>query len=201
MAYLGTAKALGLGTAVNEVEAADLLKRSAEAGSPVGQFAYGVLLRKGQGVAQNASASASWMERSASAGYPRGMAAWGEYLAYGRGVAANPAKGLEFAQRAADTGEPAGLEGLGNLYVEGVAVRKDVAKGVQLWDRAVQAGGGSARNLYAVYSNRDEGVAKDLPKARRYALIGAERGDPVLMSAVDAGPVLRQGFGRAPGHG
>ena len=69
MAYMGLAKALGLGgTAVNPSEAVDLFQRSAMAGSPMGAFSYAVALKNADGTARDLAASAHWMERAAVPG-------------------------------------------------------------------------------------------------------------------------------------
>lgn len=90
--------------AFRTIKPAEVYRRAAEAGDPIGMREYGLILRDAADSAETVAAAANWLARAAEAGDGRAMIEYAETLAYGIGVEQSPETALVWLERAAALG-------------------------------------------------------------------------------------------------
>jgi TPR repeat protein len=116
-----TSAMLALAYISPEPEAADLMRKAAEAGDPNGMMLFGMAQMTGQGVPKNEIDGVRMIRRAAEAGSTRAMLLMANFYNKGLfGVGLNPQEANNLISRAADLGDPSAKAILANL-VEGDA--------------------------------------------------------------------------------
>lgn len=87
----------------------------------------------------------------------------------GQGVILSYKKAFELYMKAAALGSARGYKMVANCYMEGIGVEKDVPEAIQCLMKAADKGDAQAMYLIAsIYEDGDEGVKKDLKKAKEW---------------------------------
>lgn len=99
-----------------------LLRRAAEAGSPMAQYRLAKFYERGEGVPRNLRLARLWAERAARAGNCRAMHDLGVYYALGEGAPLDEAMAFRWFSEAAELGVADSQYNLGILYRQGRGV-------------------------------------------------------------------------------
>ena len=121
-------------------KAAELFRRSAEAGDDDGAYSYGVLLRDGRGVPLDTAAAAAWLKRAADGGIIAGQVEYAIMLFNGIGVDKDEAGAAKLFLKAAAKNNPIAQNRLARLYAMGRGVPKDPVQAAA-WNRFAEAAG------------------------------------------------------------
>jgi TPR repeat protein len=132
-------------------KAADLFRRSAEAGDEDGAYSYGVLLRDGRGVPLDITAAAHWLKRAADGGIIAGEVEYAIMLYNGVGVNKDEAGAAKLFLKAAAKNNPIAQNRLARLYAAGRGVPKDPVQAAA-WNRFAEAAGIKDAELDALTS-------------------------------------------------
>jgi uncharacterized protein len=196
-AYLGEAKEKGLVPATT-VEIQALYKEAARKGSALGamraaQFAYD------SGDRSQYAEGAAFAKFASDKNLPEGWVEYALYLDDGLGgVPKNQFAARALFEKAANAGSLRGLGNLGGCLVLGKGGPADITRGLAMWEETIDKGYlAAAPYLAAAYRGTLDGVFKKVSynpiKARKYALVAAERGD--IFSQVDVADDMYNGVG------
>ena len=119
--------------------AAELLKKAAETGDAIAQYALGDCYAYGAGVDQDDQKAAEYYTLAADQGYAPAQAALGIVCLNGLGVEANPETALKYFRLAADQNDPAGQYYMAYCYDAGVAVEQDAEKALEYYAKKAES--------------------------------------------------------------
>ena len=186
----------GDGVGVDEVKAADLLKRAAQQGHPLAMYNLALHYRDGSlGVRRDFSQAYEWFAKSAESGFVAAMVELGDALRTGRGLTLdrnNPRRAVEWYQRAAEAGSNLAKLALGITYLWGREARGDNSNSVPpdaglalLWlARVADAGDSTAQYWLARMMQEGVGLPNPQPEiAERYWRLSAHGGSSIAQVA------------------
>ncbi|MBS9719616.1 sel1 repeat family protein [Tianweitania sp. BSSL-BM11] len=185
---LGACYAEGLGVAKNRGRAGDLLRRSAEAGDPVGQRNYAAFHMQGlNGDDPDYPAAADYYRRAANQGDApaQDMLSW--MLLEGEVMPADPAEARRWAHEAAESGIASSMTRLGMLYHNAIGVDREPHQAVYWWRKGAAAGDADAQAMLGAAYHMGAGTERDGVTALAW-LIRAVNGGSTLASPF-VGPV------------
>lgn len=128
----------GCGVTANKAEAANWLRKAAEAHDTTAEHLYAMALMNGDGVPQDDASAFTWAKRSAEAGVSQAQVTVGYLYSTGRGVKKNRQQGIRWAVMAAEQGAPVALSNLAKSYSSGDGVPKDLHRAMFLIATALQ---------------------------------------------------------------
>lgn len=132
----------------DDVKAAELYRRAAEAGDDRGQFFLSDEYQQGDGVEQNDTEAFNWCLKSAEQGYVPAMARLGEYYFYGFGIDQNFEKAVEWLQNASSEGDDDAQYLLGLCYDLGYGIEKSYAAAIQFYYISKEQGNEKAKEAF-----------------------------------------------------
>ena len=159
-------------------------KGAAEVGDPLGMVKLGHCYEVGIHVEKDLRKAFTWYKRATEAGSTEGMAQMGRCYMNGIGISEDTKVGLEWYTKSANANNLSAMYYLGDYLIAGDGSRSRNAKiGVEWLKKAADFGARSALNsLGEVYSNGT--VKVDEPRASKYFLEAAERGEVASMYAI-----------------
>jgi class 3 adenylate cyclase len=146
-------------------QAAELYRRSCDAGERRGCHDLGLMYYRGEGVAKDLHRAADLYKRACDAGGTGGCLDLGLMYLRGDGVPKDLNRAADFYQRACDAGAPPGCTDLGRMYYDGEGVAKDLNRAADLFQHACDGGGPGGCLSLAVMYEHGRGVPKDLSRA------------------------------------
>jgi TPR repeat protein len=181
----------GDGIEINEDEAANLFKRAAQQGHPLGMYNLALHYRDGtSGIKRDLVQAYEWFAKAAEAGFVPAMVELGDALRYRLGLRrSNPRLGVEWYQRAADAGMARAKLQLGLTYLLGAAdigegsdgsntIRPDPTLALLWLGRVAESGEPVAQRLLAMMMEEGVGLPSHQPEiAERYWRLAAHGGD------------------------
>lgn len=175
MAIVGQAMLDGDNIAKDPAKGAELLRRSAEAGSPLGMFRFSRALRSGKGLSENSQLADSWADRAAEAGQVDAAFTQGTIcLLTGK----DTQKGIHFLEIASDKGSHPATMALFDAYSGNTGVTADPAKALGLLQKKVKDGNEWAMFKLGVAHARGQfGLKEDQVEAERLIRLAASKGD------------------------
>jgi TPR repeat protein len=187
MAIVGQAMLDGDNSAKDPAKGAELLRRSAEAGSPLGMFKFSRALTTGKGVPENPQLGTSWADRAAEAGQVDAAFTQGTvYLLTGK----DTQKGIHFLEIAAAKGSHPATMALFDAYSGNIGSTPDPVKALALLQKKVQDGNEWAMFKLGVAHARGQfGLKEDQKEGERLIRLAASKGDldaRKIVAAMDA---------------
>ncbi|MGE5546023.1 MAG: trypsin-like peptidase domain-containing protein [Solirubrobacterales bacterium] len=178
LAYWGQMLLSGMGVPASPVEGARLVAQAAEAGDPVGENRYGMLLMKGEaGIKKDPALGLSYLFRAAKQDNSTALNNIGQIYLFGIDVPKDEALGLKYLRQAADKGNHFSWEAIGDAYWNGRGVAKDHAEAVRWFSRAADHGLPLSQTLYGLALWNGDGVAKDPAQAMTWWRKAADKGN------------------------
>jgi TPR repeat protein len=169
----------GQGVPRDDVKAAPLLRKAAEAGRPLAQTSYGAFVSLGRGgLAKDPAAGTEWYRKAAAQGEPFAQSNLCFNYLYGSGVEKNEAEAFRFCTLAAAKDVPAALDMLGGMHQEGLGIARDLAKAFQLYERAARLGYANSQNNLGIMYENGWGVGRDYQQALSWFGQAAAQGYP-----------------------
>lgn len=132
---------------LDDVKAAELFKRAADAGNERGQYFSSDEYQQGDGVEQNETEAFSWCLKSAEQEYPPAMARIGEYYYYGFGIEQDFAKAVHWFEKAVSEGIEAAQYHLGLCYENGYGVDQSIKDALKLYTMSARRNEKSQQSL------------------------------------------------------
>lgn len=176
----------GDGVEIDEDEAANLFKRAAQQGHPLGMYNLALHYRDGTiGIKRDLAQSYEWFAKAAETGFVPAMVEVGEALRLGLGLRTrNARRAVEWYQRAADAGSSRAKLLLGLVYLQGAiageesnVVRPDPTLAL-LWLGRVAETEFIAQRVLAIMMEDGIGLPSHQPEiAERYWRMAAHGGD------------------------
>jgi hypothetical protein len=145
-AWIGSCYANGDGVDVDNVQAFEWYRRSAELGHVPAQANLGAFYFMGRGVAKDAAEAVRWLALAAEADDQNGMFNLAHLYAQGTGVAQDLARSATLYRRASELGHYPSQSRLGYMYAHGEGVAKDRVEAYLWLTLAAQHGIGTALN-------------------------------------------------------
>ncbi|GHD05483.1 tetratricopeptide repeat protein [Tianweitania populi] len=159
---LGACYAEGLGVPKDRQHAGDLLRRSAEAGDPVGQRNYAAFHMQGvTGSDPDYAIAADYYRRAADQGDApaQDMLSW--MLLEGEIMPADPAEARRWAHEAAESGIASSMTRLGMLYHNALGVDREPHQAVYWWSKGASAGDADAQAMLGAAYHMGAGTERD----------------------------------------
>ncbi len=194
MTELGLALAEGRGVQADAAQAADWMRKAAEAGHPEAQYRLGLMYENGLGVAQGEPwEMLRWLNEAASKGHAGAQTALGRLYLSGGAVEPDDAEAARWFERAAMTGSAEAQRMLGELYLEGRGVERNAVRASHWLGAAAEQGDGPAMlGLGRLYQG-GRGVKPDPVEAFMWFGLAADAGLTEAAAARDQlGPGLTQ---------
>lgn len=155
------------------VEAADVLRRAAEAGEPRAMNHLGHMAQDGLGGPEDPGAAFAWYRQAAEAGDAYGLLNMGAVYREGLGVSQDDAEAVKWWRRAADAGSVEALTNLGFMYQHGLHVPRDEKRAIKLFFQAGQLGDGLAfHNMAIIFEEVSSEMYNADLAAQSYLLAG-----------------------------
>jgi TPR repeat protein len=171
-------------------------KKSAAAGSCIGQFVVGLAFKVGQGVAQDSAEAVRRWRLAAEQGHADAQLNLAYMLSKGEGVAQDKAEAVLWYHLAAAQGLAGAQINLGHAFYKGHGVAQDSAEAVRWWRVAAEQGLAHAQHNLGIMYKRGQGVAQDSAEAVRWFRLAAAQG--LADSQNILGDMLEKGEGVAP---
>jgi TPR repeat protein len=160
-------------------QAANWLRRAADAGHIGAQYNYGYMLYAGlAGVREDETEGFRRIADAAERGYALAQVTGGRIRLYHSGGLKDPAAAVRFFRMAADQGNADGLFYLGLVHDFGYGIPQDQSKAVPLYATAAELGHIRAQAHLGISFEKGEGVAPDMAQALIWVRRAAEAGDP-----------------------
>lgn len=184
----------GLGTDKNELRAAELLSRAAEANNAMACYLFGRMLLAGNGVKKDEAKALEFLKRSAERGYGPAQNWLGTAVYKGlHGYQKDLTKARDWYQAAADQGDASGQANLGYLYELGHGVDQNALEAYKLYRMSADQDNALGMfNLGRLYAN-GVGVARDFSEAQKWWLKAAGKKYPPSFAAL--GSLYEKGAG------
>jgi TPR repeat protein len=147
----------------------------AGAKNPLAQFSLGLFHQNGWGRPTDLDAACAWFAKAARGKIPTALHAAGDCLMHTPDAPGNAAAALAHYQAAAANGHLISLCAAGEFYIRGRYVARDVARGLDMCGQAAMANSPPAMLRLANYLRDDADVPHDLPGARHWYQLAAER--------------------------
>jgi len=160
----------------NDAEAAELLRKAAEADYVPAMFDLGSRYRNGQGVAKDDAKGAEWYRKAAEKGHASAAHQLGLMYHEGVGVKKDGGQAVAWFRKAADQGVPPAIFNLGLAYAEGNGVPKDRLQALEWFRKAADAGSTAAMSNLGYMYERGEGVERDYGQAAEWYRKAGDRG-------------------------
>jgi TPR repeat protein len=143
--------------------------------NPLAQFSIGLFHQNGWGRPVDQDTACAWFAKAARGKIPTALHATGDCLMRTPDAPGNAAAALASYQAAADNGHLISLCAAAEFYIRGRYVARDVARGLALCSQAAMANSPPAMLRLATYLHHDADVPHDLPGARHWYQLAAER--------------------------
>ena len=125
-------------------EGADLMRKSAQKGLPVAQYALAKLHEKGTGVPKDLTLAREWTEKAAHGGNVKAMHDLAVFMAEGDGGEQTYAGAVEWFRKGAEYGVVDSQYNLGVLYEQGLGISPNLTESLFWFDVAARNGDGGA---------------------------------------------------------
>lgn len=176
--YYSTVSPWAVGPPKDNVEAARLYRKAAEAGVVRGMVGLAYFYDGGYGVGKDYAEAVRWYRKAAEAGDAASMRGVGYMYENGYGVARDYAEAVRWYRKAADAGDAVAMRNLGIIYGEGHgAVQKDYAEAMRWYRKAAEAGDAGGMQGVGYLYERGYGVDRDYAEAVRWYRKGTDAGD------------------------
>lgn len=154
----------------------ELHRQSAQLGDTRAMIAYADRLYYGGEIPADIDQAIIWYHRAAQRGESEGWLALGQvHLNHPKGP--RVADAVSWFEKGVEAGNRESMFQLARMLQDDTYGRKDVARAIGLYERSLEAYNCcSAINLALLFSMGKE-VPRDLPRARRYAQLAADRGN------------------------
>jgi TPR repeat protein len=126
----------------NPADAAPLLKRAAEAGSPAAMLEFAKSVEN-----QEPEEAAKYVQKAASQGHLESQVTWARYLMTGTGCQRSDAEGIRVLRTAASRGSAEAMFQLANLLKTGRGCAKDEVEAMRMLEMAAKNGWGPAQEI------------------------------------------------------
>jgi hypothetical protein len=143
------------------------VRKMAEAGDDLAQYALGKMYSNGEGTDKNAREAVNWYLKSAAQGNPEAQCNMGYAYSQGKGLEADDKKAAEWYRRSADNGSPMAQYDLGTRYEAGLGVRADKEEAFRLYKLAAAQGEYGAQYRLAQAYEDGSGAESDIKEAFR----------------------------------
>lgn len=164
-----------------EAEAKKWAQLAAKQGHAEAQFLLGLLwdplLDLGEGKGKDPNKALKWYRSAAELGLAKAQFEMGRCYLGDRGLEANDAEAVSWFRKAAEQGNSDGQQALAFSYMRGSGVEKDYGEAVT-WLRKLATKNRffAMYHIGQLYSEGGNGLVKDLTKAAKWFLEGAEWG-------------------------
>ncbi|MBV7536928.1 SEL1-like repeat protein [Duganella sp. sic0402] len=155
---------------------AAFLRQSAR--NPLAQFSLGLFHQNGWGRPADRDAACAWYAKAARGKIPAALHATGDCLMRTPDAPGNASAALASYEAAASNGHLISLCTAAEFYVRGRYVARDVTRGLGMCSQAALANSPPAMLYLANYLRDDADVPRDLPGARHWYQLAAERQMP-----------------------
>lgn len=152
------------------------LRALAEAGEPVAQREWALILLEGRTQALDTDAAVAWLHRAAGAGDARAQGIYGQLFLLGQGVNVHPPTAIYWLKQGAEKDDPLAQYVLGTVFRDGRVVEQDVIEGAYWLDRAATQGWTAAQWALAQMYARGGALNPNPQLARRWLLAAARGG-------------------------
>lgn len=116
------------------------LRRIAESGDPLAQWALGERYRDGGGVEKSETEAAKWLLRAAEQGLTAAQHEMMRFFKLGLGVPKSDRVAAYWARRAAEGGDLVAMGAMGQILIQGEGVSKDSVEAMAWWYLAAESG-------------------------------------------------------------
>jgi hypothetical protein len=147
------------------------VRKLAEAGDDLAQYALGKMYSDGEGTEKNAAEGVKWALKSAAQGNPEAQCNVGYAYAQGKGLEADDKKAVEWYRSAAENGSPIAQYNLGTRYEAGLGVRADKEEAFRFYKQAAAQGESAAQ--YRLAQEYEDGGGGEADKKEAFRLYGA----------------------------
>jgi TPR repeat protein len=173
---LGVMYDRGVGVPRDPAQAADWLRRAAEAGNRDAAYQLGAMYENGRGVAEDDARAVAWYSKAALLGDREAQVKVGKAYEQGLGVASDMGEALTWYRKAAGQGDAWAQNYIGFLYGNGKGMRHDDAEALRWFRQAAANGNAQAEyNVGFMYAN-GRGVARSETEAVRWYKLAASHG-------------------------
>ena len=131
-------------TAGDFARGADLMRKSAQKGLPIAQYALAKLHEKGTGVPKDLTLARDWTEKAAKGGNVKAMHDLAVFMAEGEGGEQTYAGAVEWFRKGAEYGVVDSQYNLGVLYEQGLGISPNLTQSLFWFDVASRNGDGGA---------------------------------------------------------
>lgn len=128
---------------------ADLMRKSAQKGLPIAQYALAKLHEKGTGVPKDLGLAREWTEKAAEGGNVKAMHDLAVFMAEGEGGEQTYAGAVEWFRKGAEYGVVDSQYNLGVLYEQGLGISPNLTESLFWFDVASRNGDGGAPSKIA----------------------------------------------------
>jgi len=164
----------GRGVPQSDLEAAKWWTQAAEHGDVDAMAGLGSMYRLGKGVPKSPDEAASWYLKAAELNHPVASAFLGCCYRYGNGVTQSDSEAVKWFSKASENGHLGASAVLGLLYMDGKGV---VRNGKSAWRSLSLASSTKSFGLLTLYYVDNEGLSRDLKKARDLCTLAAVQGN------------------------
>ena len=147
------------------------VRKMAEAGDDLAQYALGKMYSYGEGTDKNAQEGVKWSLKSAAQGNPEAQCNIGYAYSQGKGLETDDKKAAEWYRKAAENGSPIAQYNLGTFYETGIGVRADKGEAFRLYKLAAAQGESAAQ--YRLAQEYEDGAGGQADKKEAFRLYGA----------------------------
>ncbi|MCQ2288503.1 MAG: serine/threonine-protein kinase [Muribaculaceae bacterium] len=171
---------------INEQEAYEWARKSADQGNPFGQCRLAWFYNNGEIVEKDSvkaeelyKAVLPLLRELAEKGNARAQCNLGYCFYYGNGVAKDYNEAVKWLRKAAEQGDATAQNNLGVFYHEGEGMAKDYNEAVKWLRLAAEQGNARAQSSLGYCYENGQGVAKDINEAVKWYRLAAEQGNAI----------------------
>ena len=172
---------------VSRREAANWIRKAADADLPFAFYLLGLIHEHGLGIERDMPAAMELYRRSAESGVCQGQFRFGIALMEGQCVARNPTIGETWLRRAALAGEPRAAVAVGTIYAAAGSLPPNYLEAARWYEIAAQNGDKQSAGLLArLYLQGGNGLRTDRDAAAQWFCRAAEQGDQAAWAELAA---------------
>jgi localization factor PodJL len=131
-------------TSGDYADGADLMRKAAQKGLPIAQYALAKLHERGTGVPKDLTLAREWTEKAAAGGNVKAMHDLAVFMAEGEGGEQTYAGAVEWFRKGAEYGVVDSQYNLGVLYEQGLGISPNLTESLFWFDVANRNGDGGA---------------------------------------------------------
>ena len=192
--WLGTSL---MNTPGKEPEGVEWLKKSADAGCPEGQFAFGLACERGKGLPQDKAEALRLFRLAADQGHTEAMLKACRMLISGEGCERQEAAGIELLVKAAEEMHPKAVYLMGQRCLAGKAETRDPAQAFAWFRLGAMLGAPESQYWLGRMYYEGKGVATDYNRAIQWLMESASQGYQPAIALLKTDMVRKEEMAKA----